>query len=92
MKSRRLMDQPQAGAIIAYHSGEAGKPCCASQQIRPLMAALPPKADIGTQPCNVRFVPKADITTLFDHLVGNGEQVSWHLYAKRSRGLQVDDQ
>jgi len=29
---------------------------------------------------------------LFDHLVGNGEQVSWHLYAKRSRRLQVDDQ
>ena len=29
---------------------------------------------------------------LFDHLVGNGEQVSWHLYAKRSRRLQVDGQ
>jgi hypothetical protein len=26
-----------------------------------LMSALPPKADIGTQPVNVRFVPKADI-------------------------------
>src|SRR5215469_2004615 len=26
-----------------------------------LMSALPPKADIGTQPRNVRFVPKADI-------------------------------
>ena len=25
------------------------------------MSALPPKADIGTQPCDVRFVPKADI-------------------------------
>src|SRR5262245_16251456 len=25
------------------------------------MSALPPKADIGTQPRNVRFVPKADI-------------------------------
>src|SRR5262249_9563569 len=24
------------------------------------MSALPPKADIGTQPCDVRFVPKAD--------------------------------
>src|SRR6516165_12660739 len=29
---------------------------------------------------------------LFDHLVGNGEQVWRHLYAKRSRRLQVDDQ
>ena len=26
-----------------------------------VMSALPPKADIGTQPWNVRFVPKADI-------------------------------
>ena len=26
-----------------------------------LMSALPPKADIGTQPRDVRFVPKADI-------------------------------
>src|SRR6516225_12412222 len=25
------------------------------------MSALPPKADIGTQPLDVRFVPKADI-------------------------------
>jgi hypothetical protein len=25
------------------------------------MSVLPPKADIGTQPLNVRFVPKADI-------------------------------
>jgi hypothetical protein len=27
------------------------------------MSALPPKAEIGTQPRNVRFVPKADIGT-----------------------------
>ena len=26
-----------------------------------VMSALPPKADIGTQPRNVRFVPQADI-------------------------------
>ena len=26
------------------------------------MSALPPKADIGTQSWNVRFVPKAEIT------------------------------
>ena len=26
-----------------------------------VMSALPPKADIGTQPHNVRFVPKADM-------------------------------
>jgi hypothetical protein len=28
------------------------------------MSALPPKADIGTQPRDVRFVPKADISRL----------------------------
>ena len=40
------------------------------QSVRP-MSALPPKADIGTQPRDVRFVPKADIMrcskTLFDY-------------------------
>src|SRR5262249_30980189 len=35
-----------------------------------VMSALPPKADIGTQPRNVCFVPKADFaTSLFDYLV-----------------------
>jgi len=29
-----------------------------------VMSALPPKADIGTQSWNVRFVPKADISQL----------------------------
>jgi hypothetical protein len=43
------------------------------------MSALPPKADIRQRTCDVRFVPKADITQrgkkgLFDHLVGAGEQ------------------
>jgi hypothetical protein len=43
------------------------------------MSALPPKADIGTQPRDVRFVPIADSCTaakslLFDHVVGAGEQ------------------
>ena len=32
------------------------------QSVRP-MSALPPKADIGTQPRDVRFVPKADISS-----------------------------
>ena len=31
-----------------------------SRHLQP-MSALSPKADIGTQPRNVRFVPKADI-------------------------------
>jgi hypothetical protein len=32
------------------------------EQVR-AMSALPPKADIGTQPRDVRFVPKADSCT-----------------------------
>jgi len=34
-----------------------------------LMSALPPKADIDQRRRHVRFVPKADIPVLFDHLV-----------------------
>jgi hypothetical protein len=45
------------------------------------MSALPPKADIGTQRWNVRFVPKADITQLarlwlFDHLAGANSAIA----------------
>jgi hypothetical protein len=40
------------------------------------MSALPPKADIAERDGNVRFVPKADISQLFDHLVGAREQRS----------------
>ena len=48
------------------HHGKFGSPMSAlgqkqtSQRIRS-MSALPPKADIGTQLWNVRFVPEADI-------------------------------
>src|SRR5215472_15402633 len=37
-----------------------------------VMSALPPKADIGTQSWNVRFVPKADIRTALSVVVGAG--------------------
>jgi hypothetical protein len=47
------------------------------------MSALPPKADIGTQPCDVRFVPKADIPTSLDHLVRPREQRRRHGEVKR---------
>ncbi|MGB9045411.1 MAG: hypothetical protein WCC81_23490 [Pseudolabrys sp.] len=36
-----------------------------------VMSALPPKADIPCREQHVRFVPKADIAVLFDHLVRN---------------------
>ena len=46
-----------------------------------IMSALPPKADIGRQPRNVCFVPKADILRrgnlrrLFDHLVSDCQKL-----------------
>jgi len=41
-------------------------------QVR-VMSALPPKADMVQHDCDVRFVPKADIANLIEHLVGAGE-------------------
>ncbi len=38
------------------------------------MSALPPKADIADCDEDVRFVPKADIAALFDHLVRATEE------------------
>ena len=38
------------------------------------MSALPPKADMCGATRDVRFVPIADIPTLFDHLVGAGDE------------------
>jgi len=61
------------------------------------MSAIPPIADIGTHPRDVRFVPKADIlrcskrTPLFDHLVGAGEQLWWNCDAQFLCRLEVDD-
>ena len=54
------------------------------------MSALPPKADIGSTYLNVRFVPKADIGTLFDHLAGFDEQRRRHRQSERLGGLQID--
>jgi hypothetical protein len=37
------------------------------------MSAIPPKADISSALCDVRFVPEADIHQLFDYMVGARE-------------------
>src|SRR5262249_19870313 len=37
-----------------------------------VMSALPPKADIGTRPSNVRFVPKVDIDRTHGRIIRTG--------------------
>jgi hypothetical protein len=38
------------------------------------MSAIPPKADIPQRRLNVRFVPKADMAQVFDHLFGEQQE------------------
>ena len=47
--------------------------------------------DLLGVPRDVRFVPKADIRRLFDHLVGE-QQYRWHFEAKLLRDLEIDGQ
>jgi len=53
---------------------------------RGLMSALPPKADIGTQLRNVRFVPKADILRRSNR--GSCYCKNWRIFASSWRGLK----
>ena len=58
------------------------------------MSALPPKADIGTQLCDVRFVPKADIPdgrSMLDWFSGSTQNYGWWFpqRIKRERGARV---
>src|SRR5262249_12409576 len=76
----RDLELPEWGSGVSLHRGNREPSMSALGQKRTFthlqpMSALPPRADIGTQACDVRFVPKADIcraanSTLFDHLVG----------------------
>ena len=59
------------------------------------MSALTPKADIDRGGWHVRFVPLAtnapqQTASLFDHLVGQREELRRHLEAEHLRGLKVD--
>ena len=45
------------------------KQTCAAQKV---MSALPPKADMRGATRDVRFVPIADIVSLFDYFIGDG--------------------
>src|SRR5215469_5160257 len=56
------------------------------------MSALPPKADIGTQPRNVRFVPLTGIDQLSDHLIRADDERLRKGKAERFCGLEVKNQ
>ena len=56
-----------------------------------LMSALPPKADIAERHRDVRFVPKADIKPLLDHLIGTGEEWRRDRHADGLCRSRVDD-
>jgi len=54
------------------------------------MSALRAKAEIGTQPRDVRFVPKADsCTDPLDHFAGGCKRRLRDVQAKRFRGFQI---
>jgi hypothetical protein len=62
-----------------------------------VMSALPPKADMDHHGRDVRFVPKAAVSScrktarLFYHLVGERKQRRRHLDAERLGCFEVDD-
>jgi hypothetical protein len=66
-----------------------------SYQPARIRSALPQSSDIRGAGWYVAFVPLAtnapqQITSLFDHLVGTGEQRRGHIDPKRLGGLHVD--
>ena len=44
------------------------------------------------QGCDVRFVPKADISLSLDHVVGTGEERRRNGQSKRLGGLEIEHQ
>ena len=56
------------------------------------ISALPPKADICGAQGHVRFVPKADMGPLFDHLIGGKQKFRGNGQAKRLGRFEVDDE
>src|SRR5262249_5248872 len=54
------------------------------------MSALPPKADMCGATRDVRYGPKADMTLLFDNLIGAGKYRRRNCEAHCLRGFEVD--
>src|SRR5262249_15581331 len=83
------------------------KQACAARQKCDFDVRFGSKADIAAFPTNVRFtpksrhcgaalacllLPKADISPLFDHVVGKLLELCGHLEAQSFSGLQIDNQ
>jgi hypothetical protein len=56
------------------------------------MSALPPKADIRSAQAHVPFVPIADMSSLFNQLIGTSKQLTGYLEAKRLCSREIDDE
>jgi hypothetical protein len=59
------------------------------------MSALPPKAEISGNGCDVRGKQAHALqqrTLLFDHLIGSRKQFVWDGKSERLGGLEIDDQ
>src|SRR5262249_719645 len=102
MNWRRLIVTPEAqarnGSNLRERSGGGGlgpmsalghKRTCAVQKA---MSALPPKADMCGAVGYVRFGPKADMTPLFDNLIGAGKYRRRNCEAHCLRGFEIDRQ
>ena len=63
--ARRVTNEAEPAMSALGHKRTFSEVCAIS--------ALPPKADINRTARNVRYVPKADIAGLFDHLVSATE-------------------
>ena len=60
-----------------------------------MSAALPPIADIAQHDCDDREVPKGDICSaanciLFDHLIGDRQELIRHVQAERPGGFHIN--
>src|SRR6478752_3946163 len=76
---------PQASA----HLSALGQKQTSRRQIA--TSFIPPVTDMQRPLCHVRKVPKAEVTILFDHLIGKPNQGIRYIKTKSFSRLQIDD-